>query len=78
MVGGVVYKTTDGGENWIEVWRGDNLARHIPIDPQYRHTLSLHRYLLTVRLRLDPQSGDPGGEALKSTDGERGLASIAA
>ena len=33
MVGGVVYKTTDGGENWVQVWHGDNLARYILIDP---------------------------------------------
>jgi len=31
---GVVYKTTDGGENWVAVWRGDNLARYIWIDPR--------------------------------------------
>ncbi len=31
---GVVYKTTDGGEHWAAIWRGDNLARYIWIDPQ--------------------------------------------
>jgi len=30
---GVVYKTIDGGENWTAVWRGNNLARYIWIDP---------------------------------------------
>jgi photosystem II stability/assembly factor-like uncharacterized protein len=31
---GIVYKTTDGGRNWVEVWRGDNLARYAWINPQ--------------------------------------------
>jgi len=30
---GVVYKTTDSGGHWSAVWRGDNLARYIWIDP---------------------------------------------
>jgi photosystem II stability/assembly factor-like uncharacterized protein len=30
---GVVYKTTDAGENWTAVWRGDNLARYVWINP---------------------------------------------
>jgi len=32
MTKGVVYKTTDGGQNWRAVWRGDNLARYVWID----------------------------------------------
>jgi MYXO-CTERM domain-containing protein len=31
---GVVYKTTDGGQNWERIWEGDNLARYIWIDPR--------------------------------------------
>jgi photosystem II stability/assembly factor-like uncharacterized protein len=31
---GVVYKTTDGGQNWNRIWEGDNLARYIWIDPR--------------------------------------------
>jgi photosystem II stability/assembly factor-like uncharacterized protein len=30
---GVVYKTMDSGGHWSAVWRGDNLARYIWIDP---------------------------------------------
>ena len=30
---GVVYKTMDSGAHWSAVWRGDNLARYIWIDP---------------------------------------------
>jgi photosystem II stability/assembly factor-like uncharacterized protein len=33
MTAGVVYKTIDGGDSWFEVWRGDNLARYVWIDP---------------------------------------------
>ena len=29
LVKGVVYKTTDGGEHWTDIWRGDNLARYV-------------------------------------------------
>jgi photosystem II stability/assembly factor-like uncharacterized protein len=35
--GGVVYKTTDGGENWEEIWDGgipSSLARYCWIDPR--------------------------------------------
>lgn len=36
-VGGVVYKTTDGGENWTRIWDGaipSSLARYMWIDPR--------------------------------------------
>ena len=33
MTGGVVYKTSDGGQNWEAVWRGDNLARYVWMTP---------------------------------------------
>ncbi|MFQ5811482.1 MAG: WD40/YVTN/BNR-like repeat-containing protein, partial [Armatimonadota bacterium] len=31
---GVVYKSEDHGANWAPVWRGDNLARYVIINPQ--------------------------------------------
>ncbi len=34
MTQGVVYKTTDGGGHWKAIWRGDNLARYVWIDPR--------------------------------------------
>ncbi len=34
MTKGVVYKTTDGGQNWRAIWRGDNLARYVWVDPR--------------------------------------------
>ena len=30
-VKGVIYKTTDGGENWTKIWEGDSLARWLCI-----------------------------------------------
>ncbi len=32
-VRGVVYKTLNGGQSWRAVWRGDNLARYVWINP---------------------------------------------
>jgi photosystem II stability/assembly factor-like uncharacterized protein len=71
MVGGVVYKTTDGGESWSEVWRGDNLARYIWIDPRNTDVLYLSTgFFDREAANSDPQTGQPGGEGvLKSTDG---------
>jgi photosystem II stability/assembly factor-like uncharacterized protein len=31
---GVVYKTSDSGQNWQRIWKGDNLARYVWINPQ--------------------------------------------
>jgi LPXTG-motif cell wall-anchored protein len=33
IVKGVVYKSMDGGNTWEVIWRGDNLARYVLIDP---------------------------------------------
>jgi len=68
---GVVYKTVDGGENWIAVWRGNNLARYIWIDPGDSDVL----YISTGIFDREAADSDhtinkPGGEGvLKSIDG---------
>lgn len=68
---GVVYKTVDGGDNWTAVWRGDNLARYIWIDPRNSDML----YISTGIFDREAANSDhtinhPGGEGiLKSTDG---------
>jgi uncharacterized protein (TIGR03437 family) len=70
---GVVYKTVDGGENWKAIWRGDNLARYIWIDPRNPDVV----YVSTGNWRLaaknaDPSRNLPGGVGvIKSTDGGR-------
>ncbi len=78
MTGGVVYKTTDGGESWAEVWRGDNLARYIWIDPRDTNVLYVSTGIFDREAaNSNPQTGDPGGEGvLKSTDGGKTWANI--
>jgi photosystem II stability/assembly factor-like uncharacterized protein len=34
IAAGMLYRTTDGGENWQLLWRGDANARYVAIDPQ--------------------------------------------
>jgi photosystem II stability/assembly factor-like uncharacterized protein len=78
MTGGVVYKTTDGGESWTEVWRGDSLARYIWIDPRDTDVLYVSTGIFDREAaNSNPQTGDPGGEGvIKSTDGGKTWANI--
>ncbi len=69
---GVVYKTTDGGENWTAVWRGDNLARYVWIDPRNVDVLYVSTGIFDREAaNSDPlNDGVPGGVGIiKSTDG---------
>lgn len=68
---GVVYKTVDGGEQWDAVWRGDNLARYVWIDPRDTNVLYISTGIFDREAaNSDPASRVPGGEGvLKSTDG---------
>ncbi|UCC97959.1 MAG: hypothetical protein JSW66_19190 [Phycisphaerales bacterium] len=67
---GVVYKTVDGGENWTAVWRGNNLARYIWINPNNSNVL----YISTGIFDREAANSDhtinkAGGEGvLKSID----------
>ncbi len=71
LVKGVVYKTTDGGEHWNAIWRGDNLARYVIIDPRDSNVL----YISTGLFDRDAANENPaandlcGVGILKSTDG---------
>jgi photosystem II stability/assembly factor-like uncharacterized protein len=73
MVRGVVYKTTDGGETWTDIWRGDNLARYVWIDPRDSDTLYVSTGIFDREAaNSDPVAGVPGGVGiLKSTDAGR-------
>lgn len=68
---GVVYKTIDGGENWQAVWRGDNLARYIWIDPRDTDVIYISTGIFDREAaNSDPATNTPGGVGiLKSTDG---------
>ncbi|MFQ5569161.1 MAG: T9SS type A sorting domain-containing protein, partial [Rhodothermales bacterium] len=70
MTKGVVYKTIDGGLNWQAVWRGDNLARYIWIDPRNPDILYVSTGIFDREAaNSDPVAGTPGGVGiLKSTD----------
>ena len=73
--GGVVYKTTDAGENWKIIWEGDtpsSLARYLWIDPRdtdmlYVSTGIFDRGAIGDNDSLDDPFGGLG--ILKSTDG---------
>lgn len=68
---GIVYKSTDGGESWREVWRGNNLARYCLINPHN----TLEMYVSTgifdrESANTNVEQGFAGGEGiLKSEDG---------
>lgn len=68
---GVVYRTTDGGENWTAIWRGDNLARYVWIDPRDPDVVYISTGIFDREAaNSDPASGAPGGVGVvKSTNG---------
>ena len=71
LVKGVVYKSIDAGQSWRAVWRGDNLARYVILDPTnpdtvYVSTGIFDREAANSRFEFN----EPGGVGiLKSTDG---------
>ena len=68
---GVVYKTVDGGGNWTAVWRGDNLARYIWIDPGNADVLFISTGIFDREAaNSDHATNKPGGAGvIKSIDG---------
>ncbi|MCK4394460.1 hypothetical protein KAX17_16275, partial [Candidatus Bipolaricaulota bacterium] len=71
MTKGVVYKTTDGGRNWRAIWRGDNLARYVWVDPRDSDVIYVSTGIFDREAaNSDPDRGIPGGVGIvKSTDG---------
>lgn len=78
LVRGVVYKSTDAGLHWQAVWRGDNLARYVWIDPADVQTLYVSTGIFDKEAaNSDPNTGRAGGVGiLKSTDGGETWAQI--
>lgn len=70
---GVVYRTTDGGERWTAIWRGDNLARYIWINPRDPDVIYVSTGIFDREAaNSDPRRNLPGGVGVvKSTDGGR-------
>ena len=77
-VQGVIYKSNDAGLNWQAVWRGDNLARYVLIDPTDVNTLYASTGIFDREAaNSDPATDSPGGVGIvKSTDGGRTWAPI--
>jgi photosystem II stability/assembly factor-like uncharacterized protein len=71
MTKGVVYKTTDGGQNWRRIWYGDNLARYIWVHPEDRDLVYVSTGIFDREAaNSDPETKDPGGVGiLRSHDG---------
>lgn len=71
LVKGVVYKTTDGGEHWNAVWRGDNLARYAIVDPGNSNVVYVSTGLFDRDAANEAGGSLNGVGILKSTDGGR-------
>jgi len=71
FVKGVVYKSIDGGGNWKPIWRGDNLARYILINPDDPNILYISTGIFDrYAANSDPANGVAGGTGIfKSVDG---------
>lgn len=78
LVRGVVYKSIDGGHHWAAVWRGDNLARYVIIDPTAVQTLYVSTGIFDREaVNARPEFEEPGGVGiLKSIDGGASWATI--
>jgi len=71
MVKGVIYKSQDGGLSWTAIWRGENLARYVIIDPENVNILYISTGIFDREAaNSDYASNNAGGEGiLKSYDG---------
>ena len=71
MTQGIVFKTTNGGESWEEIWRGDNLARYCWINPQNPLLVYVSTGIFDREAaNTDTSTNFPGGVGiLRSLDG---------
>lgn len=75
---GRVYKTVDGGENWLPIWDGNDLARYLIIDPGNPNTLYVSHGIFDIEpFDSDCANGVYAGVGvLKSGDGGKTWAAI--
>jgi photosystem II stability/assembly factor-like uncharacterized protein len=68
---GMVYKTTDGGEHWTQIWQGDNVARYVWIDPRDTKVLYVSTgFFDRAAANANPATNEYGGVGIvKTTDG---------
>jgi photosystem II stability/assembly factor-like uncharacterized protein len=68
---GIVFKSTDGGENWISIWMGNNLARYCWINPDNSDEIYISTGIFDREsANTDVEKGEAGGVGiLKSGDG---------
>ncbi len=71
MTKGVVYKSIDGGGHWTAVWRGDNLARYVWINPHNHNILYISTGIFDREAaNTNVDKNEPGGVGvIKSIDG---------
>ncbi len=71
LVKGVIYKSTDRGESWREVWRGEDLARYVLINPENPEIIYASTGIFDREAaNSDWTTNTPGGVGiLKSIDG---------
>jgi len=75
---GKIFKTTDGGQSWFEVWDGGSLVRHIVIDPAntdiiYAGTGIFDRFTAYGKLEGVIKSTDGGKTWFNINNGLRNL-----
>jgi photosystem II stability/assembly factor-like uncharacterized protein len=70
---GVVYRTENGGQSWDAIWRGNNLARYVWVDPRDSDVIYVSTGIFDREAaNSDVQTNEAGGVGIaKSTDGGR-------
>jgi len=68
---GVVWRTTNGGTTWTEIWRGNNLARYVLLSPLNPDVIYISTGIFDREAAdADPVLDDPGGVGIvRSIDG---------
>jgi photosystem II stability/assembly factor-like uncharacterized protein len=69
MVGGEVYKSTDGGLTWTRIWQGPSVARYVWIDPRNSNRVYVSTGIFDrLPANSDLAANDPGGAGVLRSD----------